>query len=316
MPVERNAAMKKIITAIFSVVLTVTLHAQETIMLYENGTIPNSKPSEKQEKSAVAGNGRLLTSDVTTPSLLVFLPPAEKANGTAVIICPGGGYRYLAADHEGTAVAKVLNEWGVAAFVLKYRLPSDDIMQDKTIGPLQDAQRAIQVVREKARLWQINPKQIGIMGFSAGGHLAGSATVHFDQALIPNPLKISLRPDFSILAYPVITFTDPFAHKGSREQLLGKEPAPDKLKFYSLELHVTKKTPPVFLMHARDDKAVRVENSQLFADALEKNKVKYDMYLYEKGGHGFGLINPTTDVDWMKYLKQWMFNQDLILKRP
>ena len=289
--------------------------SQETIPLYDEGTIPNSKPAQLEEKSEVAGNGRFLVSNVSIPTLTVFLPPADKANGTAVIVVPGGGYRFVASDHEGTAVAKALNEWGVTAFVLKYRLPSDEIMTDKTIGPLQDAQRAIQLVREKAKLWQINPKQVGIMGFSAGGHLAGSATVHFDHAFIPNPLKTSLRPDFAILAYPVISFTGEFAHKGSREQLLGKEPAPDKLKFFSLELQVTKHTPPVFLMHARDDKAVKVQNTEAFAEALEKNKVKHDMYLYEKGGHGFGLDNTQSDVDWMKYVYQWMFNQDLILKR-
>ena len=289
--------------------------SQETIPLYDEGTIPNSKPAQLEEKSEVAGNGRFLVSNVSIPTLTVFLPPADKANGTAVIVVPGGGYRFVASDHEGTAVAKALNEWGVTAFVLKYRLPSDEIMTDKTIGPLQDAQRAIQLVREKAKLWQINPKQVGIMGFSAGGHLAGSATVHFDHAFIPNPLKTSLRPDFAILAYPVISFTGEFAHKGSREQLLGKEPAPDKLKFFSLELQVTKHTPPVFLMHARDDKAVKVQNTEAFAEALEKNKVKHDMYLYEKGGHGFGIDNTQSDVDWMKYVYQWMFNQDLILKR-
>ena len=289
--------------------------SQETIPLYDEGTIPNSKPAQLEEKSEVAGNGRFLVSNVSIPTLTVFLPPADKANGTAVIVVPGGGYRFVASDHEGTVVAKALNEWGVTAFVLKYRLPSDEIMTDKTIGPLQDAQRAIQLVREKAKLWQIDPKQVGIMGFSAGGHLAGSATVHFDHAFIPNPLKTSLRPDFAILAYPVISFTGEFAHKGSREQLLGKEPAPDKLKFFSLELQVTKHTPPVFLMHARDDKAVKVQNTEAFAEALEKNKVKHDMYLYEKGGHGFGLDNTQSDVDWMKYVYQWMFNQDLILKR-
>jgi acetyl esterase/lipase len=306
--------MKKILFTVMSAAISFLAVSQETIPLYE-GAIPNSKPSQLQEKSEVAGNGRFLISNVTTPTLTVFLPPADKANGTAVIVVPGGGYRFIAADHEGTAVAKALNEWGVTAFVLKYRLPSDETMTDKTIGPLQDAQRAIQIVREKAKLWQINPKQVGIMGFSAGGHLAGSATVHFDKAFIPNPLKTSLRPDFAILAYPVISFTDEFAHKGSREQLLGKEPAPDKLKFFSLELQVTKHTPPVFLMHARDDKAVKVQNSEVFAEALEKNRVKHDMYLYEKGGHGFGLINTQSDVDWMKDVYQWLFNQDLILKK-
>jgi acetyl esterase/lipase len=153
------------------------------------------------------------------------------------------------------------------------------------------------------------------MGFSAGGHLAGSATVHFDQAFIANPLKTSLRPDFSILVYPVISFTDEYAHRGSREALLGREPDPAKVKFFTLENQVSRKTPPVFLVHAKDDRTVRIDNSQKLAEALSKAKVKHDLYVYEKGGHGFGLKNPTSDVEWMKYVYQWMFDQDLILKK-
>ncbi|MBZ5859178.1 alpha/beta hydrolase [Flavihumibacter profundi] len=306
---------KRILFVALSFLSLCSVHAQDIIPLYPADSVPNSKPSEVLEKTEKAGNGNMLTSGVTQPTLKVFLPPADKANGTAVIICPGGGYFVLAADHEGDAVARVFNQWGVTAFVLKYRLPSAETMPDPTIGPLQDAQRAIQMVREKAKLWQIDPKQIGIMGFSAGGHLAGSAAVHFDQAFIANPLKTSLRPDFVILAYPVISFNDDIGHKGSREKLLGKEPAADKVKFFSLETQVTKKTPPVFLMHAKDDRGVKVENTLVFADALEKAHVKHDVYLYEKGGHGFGLKNPTSDVDWMKYVKEWMFGMDLILKR-
>jgi acetyl esterase/lipase len=308
--------MKKLpfFTLLF-MILKLQANAQEIIPLYPPDAIPNSKPTTIVEKTEKAGNGHMLTSNVSQPSLTVFLPEANKANGTAVIICPGGGYFLLAAEHEGTDVAKRFTEWGVTAFVLKYRLPSNDLMEDPTIGPLQDAQRAIQLVREKAKIWQLEPKQIGIMGFSAGGHLAASEAVHFDQPYIPNPLKTSLRPDFVILAYPVISFNDEIGHKGSREKLLGKEPDPAKIKYFSLETQVTKKTPPVFLMHAKDDKGVKVENTLVFAEALEKMKVKHDMYLYEKGGHGFGLKNPTSDIDWMKYVKEWMFGMDLILKR-
>jgi acetyl esterase/lipase len=308
--------MKKLIFfALFCMLKNYQANAQEVIPLYPDGAIPNSKPSSVAEKTEKAGNGHVLTYNVSQPTLTIYLPPADKANGTAVIICPGGGYFVLAAEHEGSDVAKRFTDWGVTAFVLKYRLPSADIMEDPTIGPLQDAQRAIQLVRENAKVWQLDTKQIGIMGFSAGGHLAGSAAVHFDQALIANPLKTSLRPDFVILAYPVISFNDEIGHKGSREKLLGKEPDPAKVKYFSLETQVTKKTPPVFLMHAKDDKGVKVDNTLVFADALDKAKVKHDMYLYEKGGHGFGLKNPTSDIDWMKYVKEWMFGMDLILKR-
>lgn len=295
--------------------LHLSLSAQDVFDLYPEDSIPNSKPSSIEEKTTTTGSGKLFVSKVSKPTLTAFLPEASKANGTAVIICPGGGYHGLAIDYEGIEVAKKFNEWGVTAFVLKYRLPSDEIMENKTIGPLQDAQRAIQLVREKAKLWQLNIKQIGILGFSAGGHLAGSATVHFDQAFISNPLKTSLRPDFAILVYPVISFTDEFAHKGSREALLGKEPDPAQVKFFSLESQVGKKTPPVFLVHAKDDRTVRIDNSLKFAEALSKAKIKHDMYTYEKGGHGFGMTNPTSDVQWMKYVHQWMFDQDLILKR-
>lgn len=307
--------MKKTLLAAAIALYTMNARSQEIIPLYPQDSIPNSRPSAMTEKAVTGADGILRISDVSVPTLAVYLPPADKANGTAVIICPGGGYRILAAGHEGVDVAKQFTEWGVTAFVLRYRLPSDEIMEERTIGPLQDAQRAIQIVREKAKLWQLNPRQIGIMGFSAGGHLAGSATVHFDRAMIANPLKTSLRPDFSILVYPVISFTEELTHKGSREELLGKEAAADKVKFYSLETQVTKKTPPVFLVHAKDDRAVKVENSLVFASALEKNRVKHDIYLYDRGGHGFGMKNPTSDVEWMKYLKQWMFNLDLILKK-
>lgn len=307
--------MKQILLAVMILTLMLNTNAQDVLPLYEGDSIPNSKPSSNEERSERAGDGILRTYKVSRPTLTVYLPAADKANGTAVIICPGGGYRLLADDHEGSAVAKVLNDWGVTAFVLKYRIPDDATMDDKTIGPLQDAQRAIQLVREKAKLWQLNPRQVGIMGFSAGGHLAAMATVHYDDPKIANPLSTSLRPDFAILAYPVISFSEELAHKGSREQLIGKEPTASQLRYYSAEEQVDKKTPPVFLMHARDDKAVKVDNSLRFKEAMDKFKVKNDIYLYDNGGHGFGLKNSTSDVEWMKYVKQWMFGMDLILKK-
>lgn len=313
--INMGCNMKKYLFAGAIALFTMTAQSQEIIPLYPQDSIPNSKPSSVAEKNETGNDGILRISDVTVPTLTVYLPSADKANGTAVIICPGGGYRILAAGHEGADVAKQFTEWGITAFVLKYRLPSDETMEDKTIGPLQDAQRAIQLVREKAKMWALNPRQIGIMGFSAGGHLAGSASVHFEKPVISNPLKTSLRPDFSILIYPVISFGEELVHKGSREYLLGMEPSADKVKFYTLENQVTKKTPPVFLVHAKDDKAVKVDNSLVFAAALDKNRVKHDIYLYDRGGHGFGMKNPTSDVEWMKYLKQWMFNLDLILKK-
>jgi acetyl esterase/lipase len=271
--------------------------AQVSIPLYD--TVPNSRPSVNNEKSETTG-GILRISNVSIPSLTMYRPAVSAAKATAVIICPGGGYGILAAGHEGSDIAKVFNEWGIVAFVLKYRLPDDAIMIDKMIGPLQDAQRAIQMVRQNARQWNIDPDKIGIMGFSAGGHLASTASTHFNKAVIDNPRNISLRPDFSILIYPVISFTDSLTHKGSRNNLIGKDISAEKIKEYSNELQVNAKTPPAFLVHAKDDGGVK------YYEALLKNKVPAELRLYEHGGHGFGLNNTTTTDKWMERLKTWL----------
>lgn len=278
--------------------------AQTVIPLYDE--IPNSKPSVNKEKSETT-DGILRISHVSVPSLTMYTPPGI-ATGTAVIICPGGGYGILAASHEGSDVAKLFNEWGVTAFVLKYRLPDDSIMKDKSIGPLQDAQRAIQLVRQNAAKWNIDPHKIGIMGFSAGGHLAATASTHFNKPVIENANNISLRPDFSILAYPVISFTDSLSHIGSRNNLIGKNPSPEKIKEYSNELQVTAQTPPAFLVHASDDKGVKPENSISYYEALLKNNVRAELHLYQNGGHGFGLNNKTTNDKWTERLKNWMLS--------
>jgi acetyl esterase/lipase len=222
------------------------------------------------------------------------------------VICPGGAYRIAAASHEGYDVAKKFNEMGVAAFVVKYRIPNDATMINRQIGPLQDAQRAIQYVRENAEEYKIDSKRVGIMGFSAGGHLAASAGTHFDSSYIPNPSNISLRPDFMILVYPVISFTDSLTHQGSRDQLIGENPSPEKISEFSNEQRITRKTPPTFLIHSKDDDVVKVENAQVFYNTLRKNKVKAKLYLYEKGGHGYGMNNPTSDVKWMDMVSDWL----------
>ena len=297
--------MKKILSFFLFVSASHCMSAQDTIPLYTK-TIPNSRPVGNTQVTEVGKNGRLSLSKVSVPVLWAFLPPQEKATGTAVIICPGGGYSHLAASHEGIDVAKMLNDWGVAAFVLIYRLPSDSTMPDKTIGPLQDAQRAIQMVRERATEWNVDPKHVGIMGFSAGGHLASTAGTHFTRAMIDNPHHTSLRPDFMVLLYPVISFSDSLTHKGSRENLIGKTPSAEKINYYSNELQITPKTPPTFLVHAKDDGTVKVQNSILFYEALQKNKVPAEIHLFEKGGHGFGMNNPTSPDNWMDWLKVWM----------
>ncbi len=281
--------------------------AQQELPLYGNGPIPNSRPTANQETLDSSVNPlRYSLSKVSRPTLTVYLPPAGKGNGTAVIVCPGGGYVSLAVTHEGLEIAQMLNRMGIAAFVLKYRLPNDLTMIDKTIGPLQDAQRAIQLVRQQAAQWGVKPGRVGILGFSAGGHLASTAGTHFDKLTIDNKDKISLRPDFMILLYPVISFSDSIGHRGSRDNLLGHHPDPSVIREYSNELQVTTRTPPAFIMHAQDDRAVPVENSIHFYEALSHCGVASELHIYPKGGHGFGLHNPTTRDEWAERLRNWL----------
>ncbi|MBS1933731.1 MAG: alpha/beta hydrolase, partial [Bacteroidetes bacterium] len=241
--------MKKIILIFIFCNFCQMIFSQTVLPLYKDG-IPNSKPVKNEEKSEYTSDSHILIiSKVTQPTLTVFLPEKAKATGAAVVICPGGGYAVLAASHEGYDVAKKLNESGVAAFVVKYRIPDDQSMINKEIGPLQDAQRAIQLVRMNAKEWGVDPNRVGIMGFSAGGHLASTAATHFNNVTIENKTNINLRPDFAILIYPVISFSDSIGHIGSRDNLIGKNPSAEKIKEYSNELQVTEKTPPSFLVH-------------------------------------------------------------------
>jgi len=274
---------------------------QKPIPLYPNG-VPNSKPAPDTYKEKIDGYS---ISMVTEPTITPYFPEKEKGTGTAIIIFPGGSYINLASDHEGRAIAREFNKIGVTAFVVKYRLPSDQIMVDKTIGPLQDAERAVQMVREHAAEWGVNPHKVGVIGFSAGGHLASTIDTHFDKVVIDNKNNISVRPDFAMLIYPVISF-GPYAHAFSRENLIGKNPSQQLLDLYSNEKQVTANTPPTFLIHAEDDDVVPVQNSMLFYDALVKNKVKAEMHLFQAGGHGFGLNNSTTTDHWFDWAASWL----------
>jgi len=294
---------KLVLSALTAMIVSSTAMAQDSkpIKLYPKG-VPNSKPApagyaERNEKNRV--------SMVTDPVLTPFFPEKGKVNGTAVIICPGGGYSRLAMDHEGTAVAQKFAGIGVTAFVLTYRLPSDAIMVDKTIGPLQDAQRSVQILRERAQEWGINPARVGIVGFSAGGHLASTAITHFNKAVIDNQSNISLRPDFGVLIYPVISFGS-IGHTGSKDNLIGKTPTAEMIDLYSNEKQVTANTPPAFLVHAEDDKTVPVMNSIVFYEAMIKAGVKGELHLFQAGGHGFGLNNKTTKAEWFNDCKFWM----------
>ena len=276
--------------------------AQQQIPLYPNG-VPNSKKTPVTYIEKVDQTDWI--TGVSIPTITPYFPEKGKANGTAIIIFPGGGYAGLASGHEGRGIAQEFNKIGVTAFVVKYRLPNDSIMLDKTIGPLQDAQRAIQLVRERSAEWGVNPHKIGIIGFSAGGHLASTLDTHYAKALIANPNNTSLRPDFAILIYPVISF-GPEAHVGSRENLIGTKPSADLIELYSNEKQITADTPPTFLVHATDDDVVPVENSILFYEGLLKNKVKAELHIFEAGGHGFGLNNPKSSEHWFNWAASWI----------
>jgi len=221
--------MRNILLQLFLSCPVILLHAQDSIPLYP-GHIPNSRPVKNNEVSEITADDHILIiSKVTRPTLTIFLPSKQKANGSAVVICPGGGYTIVAAGHEGYDVARRFNEAGVAAIVLKYRIPDDSTMVNREIGPLQDAQRAILVVRDRAKEWNLDPDRVGILGFSAGGHLASTEGTHFEKPLISNPAGVNLRPDFMILVYPVISFEDSITHLGSRDQLIGKDPSVESI---------------------------------------------------------------------------------------
>jgi acetyl esterase/lipase len=275
--------------------------AQTPMPLYPNG-IPNSKPVPPTYKESINEWGGV--TKVSIPTLTPYLVPNSQAVA-AVLVIPGGGYYGVAMGHEGDSVARAFNKIGVAAFVLKYRLPSDSIMVDKTIGPLQDAQTALVMIRNNAGKWGIDPDKVGVIGFSAGGHLASTLGTHFDKPAIEDKENISLRPDFMALIYPVITF-GAYAHVGSRENLIGKNPSQQLIDLYSNEKQVTAETPPTFLVQAEDDNVVPVQNSLMFYDALLQNKIKAEMHIFPAGGHGFGLHNATTKDYWFDRLKEWM----------
>ncbi len=231
------------------------------------------------------------------PTLTPWLPkPEQRPNGMAVIVCPGGGYRALAIDHEGHQVAAWLNSQGIAAFVLKYRIGP----RYRHPAPLQDVQQAMRVVRRRATEFKIDAKRVGVMGFSAGGHLAATLATHFNAP--------GTRPDFAILGYPVITFTnEAYVHKGSRQSLLGDAPLPDLAADLSNELQVTRETPPVFLFHTSDDRSVAVENAVLFYSALRKAGVPAEMHIYESGPHGVGLASTNLALSsWPARLADWL----------
>ena len=276
-------------------------------------TIPNNIPSKDQEAES-SNSGILIIEKVSIPSYQYFRVANDNQKRPCVIICPGGGYAILAAGHEGSDVAKYFNSIGVNALVLKYRIPNADNQIDKTIAPLQDAQQAILLARTNGGSWGIDENKIGIMGFSAGGHLAASLATHYNDVKIENPTKVSLRPDFQILIYPVISF-GPEGHEGSRINLIGNASDAKTVKaidYFSSEKQITKDTPPAFLVHSKDDDAVPVANAIHYYDNLIANKVPAELYLYEKGGHGYGMKNSTSEIIWTSVMKTWMQKSNII----
>jgi acetyl esterase/lipase len=306
--------MKRIVYALVCLFLQRPLTAQEiNLPLWPAGKVPNYQKTSETEKRDTAATIHI--SLVQSPDITVYMPSQRAATGQAVIICPGGGYVNLSYSWEGSDVAKLLNAKGITAIVLKYRLPNSKSNITPHLSPLMDAKRAIRLVRANAARWNINPSKVGIMGFSAGGHLASTLGTHFDNGdanAADTVERFSSRPDFMVLVYPVISMSKPIMHAGSRNNLIGANADSSLARLYSNELQVTKQTPPTFLVHATDDKTVPVENSLLMYQALKDNGVPVEMHIYPTGGHGFGLalgkgyLETWTDrlVDWLRGLNK------------
>lgn len=255
------------------------------------------------------------TSEADQPTLTAYLPLADKATGAAVVVCPGGGYGGLAISYEGHDVAQWFTTLGVAGFVLKYRHAGGGYRHP---APLDDAQRAIRTLRARAAEWKLDPARIGILGFSAGGHLASTAGTHFDagRSDAADPVdRVGCRPDFMILAYPVVSLAAAHTHEGSKHNLLGPNPDPKLVESLSNENRVTGQTPPTFLFHTSEDAAVPVENSVLFYLALRKAKVPAELHVYEKGRHGVGLAAGKPALSsWPQRCSDWLAQRGLLKK--
>lgn len=287
------------------------LMAQDFLPLYP-ADIPNYKAITNKQKATKGVDGIERISDVSVPSFRFYPASASSKPTSCVVICPGGGYRILASSHEGYDIAAKFNDIGISALVLYYRLPTDSAQVEKKYAPLQDAQSAIALVRKNAFKWNVDPTKVGIMGFSAGGHLAATASTHFTKDYSGLHAGVNLRPDFSILIYPVITMRS-FGHAGSSQNLLGKNPSEKDLVLFSNEEQITPQTPKAFMVHAADDTAVPLKNSLLYAEKLTANKVPVDLHVYAKGGHGFGLNNKTTSGDlWFDRLTAWLKANQLL----
>lgn len=296
-----------ILTLIFLLMVTLAQAQNHTLPLWE-GTPPLQKNTDLKED--VRQEGIIRIANVQIPTIEVYLPAKQIATGRAVVIFPGGGYGILAYDWEGMDFAKWLNSQGIAGIVVKYRLPVSTSLTDPKEVPLMDAQRAMRLVRENAAAWSIDPSKVGVMGFSAGGHLASTVSTQYKHE-VNRPKDaidaLSARPDFSILVYPVISFRDAAVHSGSRKNLIGDNAPTELIDRFSGELNVNAETPPTFLVHAQDDTGVPIENSLLYYRALHKHGVPAALHIYPSGSHGFafGLGKGSVET-WRDVLLSWI----------
>lgn len=295
----KRAALIFVILLIFSAEVV----GADFIPLWPEGKMPNSKGMKLEE---VIVNDRIR--QVDTPGIYAFFPAKEENTGCAVLICPGGGYHWLAYDVSGFQIAKWFNTIGVSAFVLKYRLPNSPDLIERDKGPLQDAQRAMRLIRSRAKEWGIEPEKIGVMGTSAGGHLASTLGTHSEDvaSIGDSPDQMSFRPSFMILVSPVITM-GAYTDKGTRENLLGDSPSEELIKKYSNEQQVTSETAASFIVHADDDSVVDARNSIMFFQSLSENKVSASLHIFPQGGHSIGVSkNPGSTALWTSLCKAWL----------
>ncbi|HEY4787138.1 MAG TPA: alpha/beta hydrolase [Bacteroidales bacterium] len=298
--------MSKFIICFFSLILLGGFNrmtAQEFIPLWPDGKMPDSKGLTLTDSISGERYWR-----VGTPGMFAFFPSKEENNGTSVIICPGGGYHHYAYIISGTQIARWFTTMGINAFVLISRLPTSPDLIDRSVAPLQDAQRAIRIIRTNAIKWHLKTDKTGIMGFSAGGHVASSLGTHTeDVSGIDDSLdRVSFRPDFMLLVSPVITMGE-YAHAGSKNNLLGKLPPKELIEKYSSELRVTDKTPPAFIVVAGNDKTVNPQNSLMFYEALRAKNISASLHVFPSGGHSIGLLNnPGSTALWKELCKTWL----------
>ena len=304
--------MKSIVLAVL--LFSIITKAQNFVIPLWSGDIPNYQEVGEVEllkNSSSTEHYKL----VTKPNISVFLPSSNNRTGQAVLVIPGGGYQAIVHIWEGEDIAKWLNSNGIVAIVLKYRLPTakSNIISHKS--PLLDASRAMKIIRENAEEWHIDKNNIGVMGFSAGGHLASTLGTHYDNdenRQFDRIDSISSQPDFMVLMYPVITMDERFTHMGSRNNLLGENPSPELVGYYSNEKQVTETTPPTMIFHSSDDAVVPVENSTAFYKALQEKKIDSEMHIFQHGKHGFALANGKGHLElWKSLCKDWLRNYNL-----